>query len=307
MVLILREYYLKGQYFQNCEFLDQMDSKTYLLFTSCHPRHTKTSLPFSLARRLKVIVSNPIKRRERYEELKEYLKNQKYPKQLINDAIEKAETLNRNEILRENSRKNKEEVIAYVSTFNPRDPELFGKIREDINILKRDNVMKEVLSKYKIIKSKRQPPNLKKLLTRATYTENKKEPEVKRCNNPRCGLCKHILEGKEYKFKNGKKIKVNQTMNCEVKNVIYVIICEGCQSEYIGETCNLRNRVTLHNQHIRDASKRILYVSHHLANCNTNGLKYKIFPMFKMFTDSTVSRKQKEQYFIKTMHPQLNR
>ncbi len=34
------------------------DSKQYLLFESCHPRHIKTSIPFSLARRLKTIVSD---------------------------------------------------------------------------------------------------------------------------------------------------------------------------------------------------------------------------------------------------------
>ena len=34
------------------------DSKQYLLFNSCHPKHTKTSIPFSLARRIRSIVTN---------------------------------------------------------------------------------------------------------------------------------------------------------------------------------------------------------------------------------------------------------
>ena len=34
------------------------DSKQYLLFDSCHPKHTRTSIPFSLARRIRSIVTN---------------------------------------------------------------------------------------------------------------------------------------------------------------------------------------------------------------------------------------------------------
>ena len=34
------------------------DSKQYLLFNSLHPKHTKTSIPFSLARRIRSIVTN---------------------------------------------------------------------------------------------------------------------------------------------------------------------------------------------------------------------------------------------------------
>ena len=33
------------------------DSKQYLLYTSCHPKHTKTSIPYNLARRLRLIIS----------------------------------------------------------------------------------------------------------------------------------------------------------------------------------------------------------------------------------------------------------
>ena len=33
------------------------DSKQYLLFYSCHPRHTKFNVPYNLARRIRTIVS----------------------------------------------------------------------------------------------------------------------------------------------------------------------------------------------------------------------------------------------------------
>ena len=57
-------------------------------------------------------------------------------------------------------------------------------------------------------------------------------------------------------------------MSCDVKNVVYVMKCRGCGEEYIGETGNpLRQRVTIHNQQIRDPKTRMLKVSEHIANC----------------------------------------
>ena len=54
--------------------------------------------------------------------------------------------------------------------------------------------MRDILSRYKMIKSKRQPYNLKRLLSKAKFTFNDKH-EVRKCNRPNCGLCIHLTEG----------------------------------------------------------------------------------------------------------------
>ena len=48
------------------------DSKQYLLYTSCHPKHTRNSIPYNLARRLKTIVSDERTLHKRLEELEEF-------------------------------------------------------------------------------------------------------------------------------------------------------------------------------------------------------------------------------------------
>ena len=163
-------------------------------------------------------------------------------------------------------------------------------------------------SKNQLIKSKRQPPNLKKILTRARYDENETIAEVKKCGKANCGLCIHLIEGKEFKFLNGKTFKVKTAMSCEVQNVIYVIRCDGCQKEYIGETGDfLRKRVTVHRQHIRDKNVRILFVSEHIDQCASSKTPaFKIFPLLKIHSDNPTLRKEKEQYFIRLFRPQLN-
>jgi hypothetical protein len=102
-------------------------SKTYLLFTSCHPKHTIVSIPFSLARRLRTIISNDHIFQQQAVELEEYLMKQNYPKTLIQAGIQKAKLFDRNNLINEVRVRNNEGTIAYVSTFNPRNPESLAK------------------------------------------------------------------------------------------------------------------------------------------------------------------------------------
>ena len=106
--------------------------------------------------------------------------------------------------------------------------------------------MNKVLSNFKLIKSKRQPNKLKRLLTMAKFNHDFNH-EVKRCNRPNCGFCIHLLEVTRSNLTVEKDF-CSQIKTCEVKNVVYVIKCRGCGDEYIGETGNfLRRRVTVHN------------------------------------------------------------
>ena len=98
-------------------------------------------------------------------------------------------------------------------------------------------------------------------------------------------------------------------MSCDVKNVIYVIQCANCGLEYIGETGNLRMRVNVDNQQIRDPSTRILKVSAyiHVDTCAENHTpKCRIFAFYKMNKASAIARRDKESYFIQKFKPALN-
>ena len=210
--------------------------------------------------------------------------------------------------LRNVTEKTSESVITYVSTHNPKNPEIFNVINFNLPILQEDPKMNKVLSNFKLIKSKRQPNNLKRLLTKAKFNHDSNH-EVKRCNRPNCGLCIHLLESNSFEFNCGKRFFVHESMTCEVKNVVYVMKCRGCGDEYIDETGNfLRRRVTVHNQQIRDPNTRILFVSEHLNICAQQmSSKYHIFPFYKMYSDSTSLRRAKEHYFIKLLKPKLNK
>ena len=204
-----------------------------------------------MAIRIHTIVSEPEILEQRFQELKILLEKQNYPKTLKVAGIDKARPIGIREARTVNPKVD-DEIIAYVSTFNPRNTGMYGQIRDSVRILKRDSHMKDLLGRYKTFKNKRQENNSKKLLTRARFSEKEEIPKVFRCNRPNCGLCRHLLEGDRFIFKCGRVFKVKSDTSCDIKNVIYVIKCCGSDKEYIGETGDLRKRVTIHSYQIWD-------------------------------------------------------
>ena len=85
--------------------------------------------------------------------------------------------------------------------------------------------------------------------------------------------------------------------------MIYVIFCT-CGQFYVGETSiPLRQRITLHRQHINRPEYAILKVSKHITKC---GGKFSVIPIFKA-KDSTKSlRRKQEEYYINLLRPDLN-
>ena len=133
-------------------YYKETDSKQYLLFNSCHPRHTKMNIPYNLARRLRTIISEENVLEKRMWELKSFLSKQNHPEQIIEHGLQQAMSLDKNQ-LRTVKLKPEENIVPYVSTYNPRDPEMFQMIMNNMPILQ-DEKMRNILSKHKILKSK---------------------------------------------------------------------------------------------------------------------------------------------------------
>lgn len=282
------------------------DTHQYLTFDSCHPSHTKRNIPFNIARRICTIVSDKSIREERLSELQLYLLKQNYPTHLIEEAISKSSQIPQNE-LRQPKTKNKcENNIPFVITHNPRNSNILKTARDFFPILQQSEKMKTLIRPQDIINSRRQPPNLKKLLCRAHFTSDGNECQVTKCGDPRCGTCAHLQTGTIFYFQNNKSFKVNANMNCKSKNLLYCMTCSSCGKQYIGQTGNkLSDRVRVHKQQIRDPSIRNTNCSTHFDTC-CNG-KFSIFPFYKVTCENEYIRKAKEDFFINIFKPKLNK
>ena len=102
------------------------DSKRYVPFTSNHLQSCLRNAPFCLARCICAIVEEEAKLK-RLSELKT-LRKQKYPIALIGNSIKRALQVPLNE-LRKSKEKGREEIIPFVSTPNPNNPNIFPIIR----------------------------------------------------------------------------------------------------------------------------------------------------------------------------------
>ena len=172
--------------------------------------------------------------------------------------------------------------------------------------------MKQEMTIKRIILSKRQPPNLKKMLTRARFTmeETDSQPKIQRCKDTRCKSCHELQTGSEIRLgQKRERFEIKRKMNCSVTDFIYVITCMGRREQYIGESGDtLRHRTTVHRQQIMHPHYRKLYVSKHISLCAiAKNPIFKICPIFKLYRSDELFRKEKEHYFIGKYKPSLNR
>ena len=281
------------------------DTHQYLDFKSRHSKHTKYNIPYCLARRICAIVSRKDARQQRLNELKAFLKQQHYPDTIITKGIEKAKSLSIAELRTSKKQQEHKNTLPLVITHNPNNPNIFGIVKENLKFLENSQKLKSILDETKLVISRRQPKNLKQYLTHAKFTSVDKDvPMVKKCGQDRCGTCEHLKSGNIIKFKNGQIWKIRSNMTCKAQNVIYAIICSKCESFYIGQTQNLRNRVTLHKQQIHHPEYRHLTVSEHLYRCSKG--KFDILPIYQCQQANRLILESKENEIIKRLKPDLN-
>ena len=131
------------------------------------------------------------------------------------------------------------------TTFKPNNPNIYSTIKSSVNCLKNNNV--GGFHNIKLIQSKRQ-------LTKAVYGEVL--TGTFNCSDKRCECRNHLLINDHYTFENVPiTFKLKNRFTCDSFNLIFVIICDKCKEEYIGETgrekTKLKDRVRVYRQQIQ--------------------------------------------------------
>ena len=106
-------------------------------------------------------------------------------------------------------------------------------------------------------------------LSRSKFESRHKNHKVKN-SGKNCVSCPYLLKASLYQFKRVNKIFFlkNSFFNCKSSILIYVVICQGCKEDYIGETgCLVKERINIYRQHIRQPQYQQLAVEEHLRTC----------------------------------------
>ena len=145
--------------------------------------------------------------------------------------------------------------------------------------------------------SAQKPKENFKILTKAKFEDqsNNVSAKISKCGSPKCGICYNIIEGYKFQFKNGPLFEVKTNMDCSSKNFLYVIKCERCGEDYIGETGNeLRKRMTVHRQQIRDPTINMIPLSAHLHVRTCAKDKKNYFTLFLFYNLQTTQLNKNE-------------
>ena len=256
-------------------YYKETNTQDYLNYQSHHPIHVKKNIPYNLAKRIIVFVSNEKTMNYRLKELKEWLINCNYPESIINKAFHNAKLQGPAP-----NPENDKETIPYVTTYftnycsrnivNTANECFKNSNDEDIN---------NVFGNTKIVLAQKQTPNLLRILSRPKINTTP-ENGIFKCKNEQCKLCElYIQECKSFELSNKFNWTVKCRITCHSKNVIYFLACNNCDCTYIGKTNELRKRMNNHISESRHGNTKNI-LDKHVFNCLGPD---KIEPYFRIY------------------------
>ena len=281
------------------------DKHQHLLYSSCHPLHTKKAIPFSLALRLRRICSTDATFNTRAAQLTTYLLKRGYSCNFVTKQIRRAADIPRSLTLQTKD-VNKPKRIPFITTFNPSIPHISNIIKKHYNLLLSSNRCKKVFQHLPVVAFRRSP-NLRDLLVTAKLSSNSAKPQLPsgsfRCGR-NCATCPYISHGlTTYTFfSTGETRPIKSNLSCDTKNLIYIIQCNRCNLQYIGETKQrLKERFNEHRRTIDNPntkSKPTTAAEHFLSSTNHTANDMQLIPIEKISSNRDSIRKAREAFLI---------
>ena len=165
----------------------------YLLSTSAHPKHTKQSIPYSLAHTTSTYMLGRRNLQIPNKTTTTILDKQGYKTKQTRKQIRKASKKTRQDCLK-TTKQRKNHRTQFVVTYHPSLPQLSTILKQNTNILQNSKTCKEVFPDVPIF-SYHRPKNLGDLLVRARIkSDTPSNPRgTYKCHSRRnCVTCQHI-------------------------------------------------------------------------------------------------------------------
>ena len=202
-----------------------------------------------------------------------------YSSEVIHESFNKLETNDRISYLELKLKPStNERVFPLVADFKPGLPNIGGILNKHRHILFLDKELCKVINPSKMFASYRRAKTLKDSLIHSklpslidNFNKNQSTLNQSGCSQPckkRCVLGKNNLlkTGKAYSHQTNTKYKIRDIIDCNSRNVIYIINDNVCKISSEGYTAdNMKTRFTYHKSHIK-YNKRLCEVSKHFSD-----------------------------------------
>ena len=189
-------------------------------------------------------------------ELCRFLVARGYKENFVKAQIRRARNKTREEVLAPYI-KEKNERIPFVTTYHPSLPNIGGLIRELQPVLHCSERCRNAVPNLPMVAFRR-PKNLRDYLVHAKLktTQQIARGTVK-CQNRRCDVCNYLSLGNKFtSHVTGKTYSVNYNLDCNSKNVIYLLFCKVCGVQYVGSTMTkFRFRFNNHKSRLKRHEK----------------------------------------------------
>ena len=236
------------------------DSHMYLHYTSSHPLHCKTSLPYSQFLRIRRICT----RQEDFEvnarKMVKYFLDRGYPQELITSSLAKAQNQDRSELLTPKntdlSQPTKNDSLFAISTYHPSFDGLKTTINTHWDYLTRNMTTRSIHTQRKIF-GYRRPKNLRDILVQAKMKPIRAVTRTTpKCNRAQCRYCKTLdVTGKITDPFSKRSYITRYNVTCLSQNLVYAIQCTRCSHIYVGQTKRqLKKRLYEHFRDIETAN-----------------------------------------------------
>lgn len=135
------------------------------------------------------------------------------------------------------------------------------------------------------------------LVKSKTSTTESTQQGCQPCQKPRCKVCPHMSTTTTARASSSKYIfKINAHLNCDSPNVVYMLHCDICGMQYIGQTeTAFRKRFNNHRSHAKTLPK--LPLSRHLSLPGHSFDQIKVTLLETGFHTKR-EREQRESYLI---------
>ena len=232
------------------------DTHQYLNPSSCHPKSQTENIPITVATRIRSNCSDNVEDDEQFKnrlvQYKAYLMKSGHSEQTIDRAFCKIACIPRQQILEK--RNKKEDVrkrIRLITNYKPSFPDIYKTFRKYESLIRTDPELHEIFpdgSKHFQVVYKRGGKNIKEWIASPKINSGIARQGIGSwsvCTKD-CIDCQYF-QNRGHRFRSTatkRSHKMRQNVNCNSRNVIYLVTCRQCYMQGVGETENFKKRTS---------------------------------------------------------------
>ena len=305
VLVILRDH----KHFSTDIFYKETNSHFYLDYNSHHPQHIKDNIPYGLAKKIIVFVSDDEKIQFRLQQMKSWLLRCNYPLKIINKCFHNAKLQGPAPEPRKNIKNKLIFTSKFISNFSHENT-----VRQIDNILKftKSERINNIFNDCNTMIAYKQPHNILRHVTKAAFTSipptisDQPQNGLFRCKRPNCKLCSlYIQECASFITANGYEWEIRCHIDCHSVNVLYYLKCLSCPDPlnpvtYTGKTYVIRDRMNVHISSCRLGGSSDKF-DNHVFQCRQ---KYENSrePYFHIYAFFTVKNKESLETYENFLH-----